>query len=93
MPELMYTLNAARDQEHNHQKFLAALKGINLDENQEDGQKKWEDMKARVASGGKVSNSNDITSLQGFTAKKAGFGIGRGMEYSSGNNIKNPFGK
>jgi hypothetical protein len=38
-------------------------------------------MKARVFSRGQTSDSNDILSLQGPAAKKAGFGIGMGIEY------------
>lgn len=33
MPELMVTLNAQREVEHRKQKFMAAIQGIDLDEN------------------------------------------------------------
>jgi hypothetical protein len=84
MPELTATLTASRDKEHNQNKFLAAIQGIDLDSEggEVKGQKEWEDMKARVFSGGRASDSNDITSLQGVNAQKAGFGIGAGLEYS-----------
>ena len=48
---------------------------------QDRGQKEWEDLKARVFSGGATNDSNDILSLQGQNAKRLGFGIGMGLEY------------
>jgi hypothetical protein len=38
-------------------------------------------MKAKVFSGGKASNANDVLALQGVNAQKAGFGIGMGLGY------------
>lgn len=38
-------------------------------------------MKARVFSGGKTDDPNDILSMQGVNAQKAGFGIGMGLSY------------
>jgi hypothetical protein len=35
LDELMATLNAARDREHRERKFLAAMQGIDLDEDKE----------------------------------------------------------
>ena len=78
MPELTAILKAVRDKEAAAQRFAAALKGIDLEKDK--GQKEWEDMKARVASRGTTSDSNDIMSMQGQNAKTAGFGIGMGME-------------
>jgi hypothetical protein len=59
------------------------MQGVDLEgeTNKDRGQKEWEDMKARVFSRGQTSDSNDILSLQGPAAKKAGFGIGMGIEY------------
>jgi hypothetical protein len=70
MPELTATLTAIRERENNHNKFLAAIQGIDLDgESQETkGQKEWEDLKA---------------SLQGINASQAGFGIGAGLSYNN----------
>ena len=48
-------------------------------------------MKARVFSGGKAKDSNDILSLSGPNAQKAGFGIGDGLEYVQALDGKNPF--
>lgn len=93
MQELTHILAAKRENDYEERKFLAALQGVNLDSsNNSDPQKKWEDLKARAFSGGKVTDSNDITSLVGNTAKQKGFGIGRGLEYSDGTKAKNPFG-
>lgn len=97
MPELMATLIASREKQHEHHKFLAAIQGIDLDEGQNNGkqkgQKEWEDLKARVFSRGQAVDSDDITSLQGPNALNAGFGIGNGLEYSDLKNQepKNPF--
>ena len=85
MPELLATLMIKRELDHTEKKFLAALQGVNLDEESSDGkvrgQKEWEDMKARVFSRGKTSDSNDVLSLQGPKAAKSGFGIGMGLDY------------
>lgn len=96
MPELVAILVASREKQYENQKFFAALKGIDLDKesSKSSGRDPWEDMKARVFSGGQTENSDDILSLQGFNASKAGFGIGMGLEYSDLKNSEpqNPFG-
>jgi hypothetical protein len=83
MPELMVTLSSKRELDYEEKKFLAAIQGVDLDgsTNSDRGQKEWEDMKARVFSGGATSDSNDVLSLQGQNARKAGFGIGMGLDY------------
>ena len=83
MPELMVTLSSKRELDYEEKKFLAAIQGVDLDgaTNSDKGQKEWEDMKARVFSGGATSDSNDVLSLQGQNARKAGFGIGMGLDY------------
>lgn len=82
MPELMAILEAKREQDYAEKKFFAAIQGIDLDKqagkNDADA---WEKMKARVFSGGKSKDPNDITALQGYNAQKAGFGIGMGLSY------------
>jgi hypothetical protein len=92
MPELVATLEAKRKSDYDERKFMAALKGINLDEGSAStkGQKEWEDLKARVFSKGQSSDSSDILSLQGQNAAKAGFGIGQGLDYQDIKNIENP---
>ena len=97
MPELVATLEAKRKHDHEEKKFMAAIQGINLDEasGETRGQKEWEDLKARVFSGGATKDSNDVLSLQGSTAAKAGIGIGMGLDYSSVSDKvgpKNPLG-
>ena len=81
MPELIATLESKRELDYTEKKFMAAIQGVDLDENEEKGQKEWEDMKARVFSGGATTNSNDILALQGVNAQKNGFGIGMGLDY------------
>ena len=82
MPELMATLESKRDIDYQEKKFLAAIQGVDIDKNSgASSHNKWEEMKARVFSGGKAANSNDILALQGVNAQKAGFGIGMGLGY------------
>lgn len=80
--EIMAIIESKRELEYQEKKFFAAIQGVDLEgEDSNRGQKEWEDMKARVFSGGATSNSNDILALQGQNAKKAGFGIGMGLDY------------
>lgn len=83
MPELMATLEVSRELDYSEKKFLAAIQGVDLDSGSQEtrGQQEWENMKARVFSGGKANDSNDILSLQGPKAKQLGFGIGMGLDY------------
>ena len=83
MPELMATLEVSRELDYTEKKFMAAIQGVDLDKesNKDKGQKEWEDMKARVFSGGQSSDANDVLSLQGPKAKQLGFGIGLGLDY------------
>ena len=80
MPELMTTLSISRELDYDEKKFLAAMQGVDLDKNV-NKTNAWEEMKARVFSGGKASSSKDIVALQGYNAQKAGFGIGMGLDY------------
>lgn len=82
MPELSATLSSKRELDYQDKKFLAAIQGVNLDEKTQD-RNAWEDMKARVFSGGRTDDSNDILSMQGVNAQKAGFGIGMGLDYEN----------
>lgn len=81
MLELTEILGTKRELDYEEKKFIAAIQGVDLEENSDKGQKEWEDMKARVFSGGKATDSNDILALQGETAKQLGFGIGMGIDY------------
>lgn len=83
MPELMITLAQRRELDYQEKKFLAAMQGVDLDQQVEE-EDPWEAMKARVAA--KVSgigngDPNDITALQGVAAQQKGFGIGFGLDY------------
>jgi hypothetical protein len=80
LPELTSTLNSKRDAEYNNKKFMAAIQGVDLDE--QSGKKDaWEEMKARVFSNGMATDANDILAYQGANAAKSGFGIGNGLSY------------
>jgi hypothetical protein len=80
MPEIVATLKVKRDLDYSQKKFLAAMQGVDLDESS-GKQNAWEEMKARVFSGGQAADSKDIVALQGVNAQKAGFGIGMGLDY------------
>lgn len=89
MSELTEILVANRRQEHEKRVFMAALKGVKMDDfdvvSPSQGTKKvktFEDIKAKVASRGATEDANDILSLQGFNAKQKGFGIGNGLGYN-----------
>jgi hypothetical protein len=82
MPELMKTLEIKREMDYSDKKFDAAMQGVDLDKQTgKDQSNAWERMKAKVFSGGKTENPNDIVALQGVSAQKAGFGIGMGLGY------------
>ena len=80
MPELIATLEIKRETEYSDKKFMAAMQGVDLDKHS-GNQDAWEKMKAKVFSGGATDNANDVLSLQGVNAQKAGFGIGMGLDY------------
>jgi hypothetical protein len=80
--ELFATISSSRELDYEEKRFLAAIQGVKLDgDPQDEGRKKWEDMKARVFSGGATNDSKDILALQGYNAQKLGFGIGMGIDY------------
>jgi hypothetical protein len=81
MPELLATIESKRELDYEEKKFLAAIQGVDLEGEQDKGQKQWEDMKARVFSQGQTNDSNDILSFQGPKASSAGFGINMGLDY------------
>jgi hypothetical protein len=92
MAELVAILEAMREQEYNDKKFAAAIQGVDLDKEtgrdkrpKQTGQKKastFEDMQARVVSGGLAQDANDILSLQGQYGARKGFQMGKDMGYS-----------
>lgn len=81
MPELMAIIAGRRDLDYEEKKFLAAIQGVDLEASSDRGQKEWEDLKARVFSKGKATDSSDILALQGQNAQRYGFGIGMGLDY------------
>jgi hypothetical protein len=84
LPELFATLDAKREDQYSRNRFLAALQGVDLEEDEkEDAMKRWEDIKTQVATGGLTSDSDDILALSGSAARDAGFGIGLGLSYAN----------
>ena len=83
LSEIMAIISSKRELDYQEKKFFAAIQGVDLEDSADEqrGQKEWENLKARVFSGGATSDSNDVLSLQGQNAKKAGFGIGMGLDY------------
>jgi hypothetical protein len=83
LSEIISIISSKRELDYQEKKFFAAIQGVDLEgSNDSDrGQKEWENMKARVFSRGATNDSNDVLSLQGQNAKKAGFGIGMGLDY------------
>jgi hypothetical protein len=83
LSEIMAIISSKRELDYQEKKFFAAIQGVDLDEasGSDRGQKEWEDLKARVFSRGATNDSNVILALQGQNAKKAGFGIGMGLDY------------
>lgn len=82
MPEIVATLSSKRDLDYQEKKFFAAIQGVDLDKQSgKNNSNAWEEMKARVFSGGQTSDPNDILSYQGTKASQNGFGIGMGLKY------------
>ena len=80
MPELIQTLKAIKKSELEERKFLAALQGKDLGDEQEEQGKTFDDIRRKAL--GIDSSADDITSLRGEFAAEAGFGIGMGLGYS-----------
>lgn len=80
MPELINTFKAMRKTEDEKRKFLASLQGVNLDEEEQQEGKSFEDVRRKAL--GINASSDDVLSLQGPMAQEAGFGIGMGLGYS-----------
>ena len=79
MPELIKTLEAMHKKEERDKKFTASLQGVNLEEEPEESNS-FEDIQRKVA--GIETSGDDIVSLQGQFAARAGFGIGMGLGYN-----------
>ena len=89
MAELVSILEAMNEKEYSDRRFSAAMQGVDLDKQtgrrpKKREQKKsstFEDIQARVLTGGRAQDANDILSLQGHLGAKAGFQIGKDMDY------------
>ena len=83
LSEIMAIISSKRELDYQEKKFFAAIQGVDLEEQSgsERGQKEWENLKARVFSGGATNDSNDVLALQGQNAQRMGFGIGMGLDY------------
>jgi hypothetical protein len=79
MSELSQLLETKAEIDYRDKKFAAALKGVDLDKQKKDDE--WEKMKARVFSGGRTENPDDILTFRGHKAQQAGFGLGMGLDY------------
>jgi len=64
--ELTAIINALRDKEARENRFMAAIQGIDLDEDSTSSSQK---------------NLGDIKDVQGHTAAQEGFGVGFGLGY------------
>lgn len=58
---------------------MAALQGVDLDEESGSKAKTFEDIRREAL--GDDPATNDIANLKGSLAKEAGFGIGQGLTY------------
>lgn len=67
LPELQALLRAVRDKERRQQKFAAALKGIDLDEDPQND--KFEEVKQRVNKRLRGENPDELGNLPGFLIK------------------------
>jgi len=77
--ELILTLEEANKKEYEDKKFLAALQGVDLDENNSSGAKTFEDIRREAL--GDDPATNDVANLKGSLARQEGFGVGQGLMY------------
>lgn len=81
MPELTSTLEAKRNMEYQERKFLAAMQGVDLDKETNKEEDPWTKLKNKVFNQGR--DDRDILTFQGDKARRAGFGIGMGLDYEN----------
>lgn len=85
MPELLATLKAARSVKWRDYKFNAAMQGVTLPEDGDEGSRSFEEVKRRAetAAAGGDPDVDDIVNLKGSLAQTEGFGIDieGGMRY------------
>ena len=82
MPELIQTIKSMKKSELEERKFLAALQGKDMNDDQEQEGKTFDDIRRKAL--GIDASADDIVSVQGEFAQEAGFGIGMGLGYSKG---------
>lgn len=78
MPELIATLDAQQQQDYDNKKFTAALKGIDLDQQNNAGKEKIDEIKARIA---KRSAAGGIVPRAG--EKRIELGMGYSLDYEA----------
>lgn len=68
MPELMATLSAIYEREHRHNKFSAAMQGVDIDEKKqgEGGATTFEEVKARAIARATGNQEKANAALYGF---------------------------
>ena len=83
MPELTAILVAKHDADYEQRKFIAALEGVDLDKETGKGQEAvtFDSFKDKVLTKHSGVNQDDIASLRGDAAVRAGFGINYGLDY------------
>ncbi len=79
MPELMAILQSKREIDYEEKKFFAAIQGVDLDKNKKQEEDPWTKLKNKVFNQGR--DDKDILTFKGDKARKAGFGIGMGLDY------------
>lgn len=80
MPELMAILQSKREMDYEEKKFLAAIQGVDLEKNKKsEGEDAWTKLKNKVFNQGR--DDKDILTFKGDKARRAGFGIGMGLDY------------
>jgi len=79
MPELMAILQSKREMDYEEKKFLAAIQGVDLDKNKKKDEDAWTKLKNKVFNQGR--DDKDILTYKGDKARRAGFGIGMGLDY------------
>lgn len=73
-------MEEANKKDYEDKKFLAALQGVDLDENSgNSGTKTFEDIRREAL--GDDPRTNDVANLKGSLARQEGFGIGHGLMY------------
>jgi hypothetical protein len=65
--------------EYQERKFMAAMQGVDLDKETNQEEDPWTKLKNKVFNQGR--KDDDILTFKGDKARRAGFGIGMGLDY------------